>query len=170
MTELVKVRGLSRRGVRVGNGMLRSTATRVLDLDNAVSRRDLSKHSAIGQFVVVGDVEAAVASGAVSTNGTTITVSTSAGTLLREDGSTVAIGAQTNQALAAVPDTTNPRIDIVVANNGTGAVTQVAGTAAASPVPARPANDTTVLAQVRVAANASTPAGVVITDVAPRLL
>lgn len=170
MTELIKIRGLSRKGVRIGNGQVTNVANRVVDLDDAATRRDLQHHSAIGQYISAGDIPAAVASGAVSTNGTTTTVTTSAGTLKRDDGSTVAIGVQTNQALASAPDVTNPRIDLVVVNNTTGAVTQVAGTAAASPVPAQAATGTTALAQLRVAANATTPAGVVITDVAPRLL
>ena len=150
--------------------MVTSTANRVVDLDNVASRQALTHHSAIGQFVTVGDIPAAVASGVVSTNGTTITVTTSAGTLLREDGGTVTVAAANNQALASAPDGTNPRIDLVVVNNGTGAVSQVAGTAAATPLPARPTGDVTVIAQVRVAAAAATAAGIVITDVAPRLV
>jgi hypothetical protein len=169
MTELVRVRGLNRRGVRINTGRVTNQRTSVIDLDNGKTRSDLSHHSAIGQLIVVGDATTAVASGAVSTNGTTTTISTSAGTLLREDGTTVTIGAQANQALASAPDATNPRIDLVLVNNGSGAVTQQAGTAAATPVIPRPTGDVTVLATVRVSANATTPAGVVITDVAPRL-
>jgi hypothetical protein len=170
MTELVKVRGLSRRGVRVGNQIISNTATKVVDLDDSKTRQALGHHTAIGQVFSVGDVLAAVKTGVVSTNGTTTTVSTSAGTLLREDGVTVTVAATPNQALAAAPDATNPRIDLVVVNNGSGAVTQQAGTAAATPVAPRPTGDVTVIATVRVANGATTPAGVTITDVAPRLV
>lgn len=169
MTELIRVRGLSRRGVRVGSGMLTSSATRVVDLDSGTNRRDLSKHSAIGQFIVVGEEDLAVATGVVVTNGTTTTYSVSAGTLLRQDGQTVTVAAQTNTALGTAPDATNPRIDVVSVTPA-GAVAYTAGVAAATPVaPAPPAGNTPV-ARLRVANGATTPAGVVITDVAPRLV
>lgn len=168
MTELIRVRGLNRRGVRVGTGMLTSRATRVIDLDSGANRRDLSKHSAIGQFIVVGEEDLAVATGVVVSNGTTTTYSVSVGTLLRADGTTVAVTAVSNQAITAA-DVTNPRIDLVTVTPA-GAIVYLAGTAAATPVVPAPAAGNTVLARLAVAANAATPAGVVITDVAPRLL
>lgn len=168
MTELIRIRGLNRRGVRVGTGMLTSKVTRVLDLDSGTARRDLSKHSAIGQFIVVGEEDLAVATGVVVSNGTTTTYSVSAGTLLRGDGVTVTVNAVSNQAITA-PDGSNPRIDLVSVTPA-GAIVYSAGTAAASPVVPAPAAGNTVLARLAVATSATTPAGVVITDVAPRLL
>lgn len=169
MAELVRVRGLSRQGIRLGNIVVRNNVTKVIDLDDAKTRQALAHHSAIGAVTVVGDIGAAIQTGVVCTNGTTTTVTTSAGTLTREDGQVVTVAGANNQALASAPDATNPRIDLVVVNNGSGAVSQQAGTAAATPAIPRPTGDVTTIARLNVAANASTPAGVVITDVAPRL-
>jgi hypothetical protein len=169
MAELVEVRGLNRRGVRIGTKTVTNKSSSVIDLDDAVTRRDVSKHTTIGALAILGSVPVAVASGAVVSNGTTTTISTTAGSLLRNDGQVVTVAAVNNAALASAPDATNPRIDLVVVDNASGAVTNVAGTAAATPVIPVPAAGKTVLATVRVAANASTSAGVVITDVAPRL-
>lgn len=167
MTELVKLRGLSRKGVRVGNGQLTNTVNRVVDLDDPTSRRDLQHHSAIGQFISVGDIPAAVATGAVTTSTGNAQVGVTAGTLKREDGQTVTISA--NAALATAADATNPRISLVTAANADGALAVTAGTAAATPTVPRPPADVTVLAQVRVLPSGG-PGPTVVTDVAPRLL
>lgn len=167
MAELVKVRGLTRQGIRLGGTTVRNTTSVVIDLDDLPTRKAVAHHSAIGQLVVVGDIALAVATGVVVTNGTTTTYSVSAGTLTREDGQTVTVGAVSNQAITA-PDSTNPRLDIVSVTPA-GAIVYAAGTAAATPVlPAAVAGNHR-LAVLAVAANATTPAGVVITDVAPRL-
>lgn len=169
MAELVKVRGLNRgRGVSVNNKLLTSTRSTVVDLDDPTTRRDVQRHTTLGALIVVGDAPVAVATGAVVSNGTTTTWSVSAGTLLRNDGQTVTVGALNNQAITAA-DATNPRIDLVVVDNASGVVAKQDGTAAATPAIPVPAAGKTVLATLRVAANAATPAGVVITDVAPRL-
>ena len=168
--ELVSVRGLQRgRGIRLGTTSVNNTQTKVIDLDNAAHRRDLGHHSAIGQVVVIGPVPVAVASGVVASAGTTLSFSTTAGTLVRDDtGQTITVAAVNNSALTAA-DGTNPRIDLIVVNNNSGAVTKVDGTAAASPFPPAPTAGTTPIAQVRVNAGATTAAGSTYTDVAPRM-
>lgn len=176
MTELVKVRGLNRqRGIRVGGGSLTSAATRVVDLDDGASRRDLAHHSAIGQYVVVGDADAAVKTGVVVSNGTTTTYSVSAGTVVAQANAdqnrpeaTLTVNAVSNQAITA-PDGSNPRIDLVHVDLTSGAIGYTAGTAGATPAkPATPANKL-LLATLTVAAGATTPAGVVVADKALRM-
>lgn len=168
MTELVKIRGLSRKGVRIGSGRLVNSVTRVVDLDDAVTRRDLSHHSAIGQFITVGDTDVAVSSGVVASAGTTLSYSVSAGVLLLENGSTVTVGAVSNVALTAA-DVTNPRIDLIHVDKSSGAVAKTDGTAAASPKPPSAPSGKVAVAQVLVVAGATTLAGTTYTDVAPRL-
>lgn len=170
MAELVKVRGLNRKGVRIGSRTITNGKTVVVDLDDAITRRDVSRHSTLGALVVVGDSPAAVttAAGLAVTAGTTTTVSSAAGTVLREDGASIAYTASNNQTVTAA-DATNPRIDLVSRPLAGGALTVTAGTAAASPVPPlTPANNIAV-ATVRVPANASASTQYTITDVAPRL-
>lgn len=167
MAELVRVRGLNRQGIRIGGQVVKNNATAIIDLDDGKTRQAVAHHTAIGQLIVVGDAPLAVLTGVLVTNGTTTTYSVSAGTLQREDGQVVTVGALANQAITA-PDVTNPRIDLVSVSP-VGAIVYSAGTAAATPAIPVPAAGNVVLAQLRVAANASTPAGVVITDVAPRL-
>lgn len=165
--ELVRVRGLNRRGVRVGSKIITSSATTVINLDDGPTRRDVSKHSAIGALFVVGDALAAFSSGVVASAGTTLSFSVSAGVLAREDGN-VTVAGVSNSALTAA-DATNPRIDLIVVDAVTGATSKVDGTAAASPVaPVTPSGKIPV-ATVRVAALATTAAGTTYTDVAPRL-
>jgi hypothetical protein len=168
MAELVKVRGLNRnRGVRVKGLSLVAGTSKVVDLDDPVTRRDVSQHSALGAIVTMGEVPAAVVSGVVTTAGTGLTVSVSAGSLLLDiNGQTVAVGASANFALTAA-DATNPRLDLITVNNSTGAVAKVDGTAAATPAPGTAAVGTTAIAVVRVNANATAPTS--ITDVAPRM-
>jgi hypothetical protein len=174
MAELVRVRGLARRGIRIGRtsggaAMVANNKTRVIDLDDGVTRRELAHHAAIGQVAVVGDAPYAVQSGVVTTNGTTTTVTVSAGVLLLPTGGTRAVAGVTNQAITAA-DATNPRIDLVLVNLATGAITLQAGTAAASPqAPVSGTYNLYPIASIRVAANAAAPADVVITDLAYRL-
>lgn len=167
MAELVRVRGLSRQGIRLGGTTVRNNTTVIIDLDDGNTRKAVAHHTAIGQLIVVGDAPLAVASGVVVTNGTTTTYSVSAGTLTREDGQVVTVSAVSNQAITA-PDGSNPRIDLVSVSP-VGAIVYSAGTAAATPLIPVPAVGNTVIARLAVAAGATTPAGVVITDVAPRL-
>lgn len=166
MAELVRVRGLSRRVVRLGTKSINNKATSVVDLDDPVTRRDVGHHSTLGALVIFGTVVAAVSSGAVVSNGTTTTFSVTAGTLLRsDDGTTVAIPAGTNTALGTAPNVTNPRLDLVVADVVTGAVSQVAGTAAVAPQQPAVPSGKIPLATLRVAANAAAPADVVVTNI-----
>jgi hypothetical protein len=166
MAELIKVRSLTRRGIRIGNSLVGNTQTVIVDLDDPIVRRDLQHHSAIGALVVFGETLAAV-TGAQVTPGTTTTVSSAAGSLLRRDG-TVTFAAANNQAVTAA-DVTNPRIDLLSRNAVTGAVTITAGTAAATPVaPVAPVGQVAI-ATILVPANAASSAAYTITDVAPRL-
>jgi len=83
-----------------------------------------------------------------------MTVQCSAGTIYMADGTRFAIDAVASIAVTAA-DATNPRIDIVYVSS-LGAVTYLAGTAAATPAaPATPAGGMLV-AQISVAANATT--------------
>ncbi len=172
MPELVKIRGLARRGVRIGATgdvtpakTVSSKATAIINLDDPITRRDVARHSAIGSLTVVGDVFAAVRGCAVS-QGTGLTINIGAGTLFREDSvDPVAVAAASVTLVAA--DVANPRIDLVVVNTWTGAVTAVAGTAAATPQPPGLPANSVGLAQVRVNAGATTPAFV--RDVTPRM-
>lgn len=166
MAELVKIRGLGRKGVRIGNTTVTNKKSVVIDLDDAKTRRDVERHSAIGALVVVGEAPAAV-TGATVTAGTTTTVSSAAGTLVREDG-TVTFAAANNQAVSAA-DGSNPRIDLVSRDLVSGAITITAGTAAASPVaPVTPAGKVAI-ATVLVPTSATASSEYTITDVAPRL-
>lgn len=168
MAELIKVRGLTRSGggVRVNKKMIKSTKTVVLDLDDAVTRRDLARHMAIGALVVVGDAATAIKSGLVVSAGTGLSYSVTAGTLLRESGNQLDVAAVTNSALTAA-DVTNPRIDLVHVNNESGAIAKTDGTPAATPFPPATPVGVTALAHVRVNAGATAPTS--ITDVGLRL-
>lgn len=167
MAEFVKIRGLDRRGVRIGGLVATNAKTIVVDLDDARTRRDVSRHSAIGALFSVGETDVAIESGAVVTPGTTTTVSISAGVIGRDYGADIAIAAAANQAVTV--DATNPRWVLVSADKNSGATTVTLGTPAATPVlPATPTDDV-VLAQVYVPAAAASSAAYTITDVAPRL-
>lgn len=169
MTELIRVRGLNRSSnVRVGKGKLSPTKTTVLDLDDGTTRRDLAHHSAIGQYVVVGGTDVAVVSGVVASAGTGLSFSVSAGSLLRNDGSTITVAGVSNSALTAA-DSSHPRVDLIVVDKASGAASKVDGTAAVAPVaPATPSGKLAI-AEVLVATSATTSAGTTYTDVAPRL-
>lgn len=169
MAEFIKVRGLTRSGggLRINKKAVKSNKTIVLDLDDAVTRRDLARHMSIGALVVVGDVHVAVASGVVASAGTTLSYSVTAGSLKRDDGSVIAVTAATNVALTIAA--ANPRIDVIHFDDYTGAIAKTDGTPAASPTPAPTPIGKTAIALVRVNANATTAAGTTYTDVAPRL-
>jgi hypothetical protein len=170
MTELIKVRGLTRSGggVRINKKKVTSTKTVAFDLDDTVTRRDLARHAAIGAIVVVGDLSTAIGSGVVTSAGTGYSYSVTAGTLKRENGADVTVAAVTNVAHTAA-DVTNPRIDVIHVDDADGTVAKTNGTAAATPNPPLTPAGKTAIAQVRVAAGATTAAGTTYTDVAPRL-
>lgn len=173
MSSFIKVRAISRsQQVRIGNTKVTRDQWVAIDVDNAVVRRDLERHSAFGAVVAVGPITAspgvAITSGGVVDEGvsaTDLAIRVTAGTLRKEDGSTVAIVAGTPSVSAA--DVTNPRIDNVVVTNTTGVVTIVAGTAAALPVAAAVAVNTTKLAEIAVPANDTAITNSQITDWTP---
>jgi hypothetical protein len=115
---------------------------------NAI-RRDLQRHSALGAIQVVGSLTASNASvvvvtGAVCSAGSGSNISVTAGELRdRSTGAYVAVPSSSNSPAVTNNASGNPRIDLAVADNASGAVTVVAGTAAAAPVaPATPAGKT----------------------------
>lgn len=168
MTDLIKIRGLSRQRIRVGGAVLSNTTTRVVDLDSGTARRDLAHHSAIGQYIVVGDTPGAIATGVVASSGTTLSYSVTAGTLLVEGAGTITVNAVSNVALTAA-DATNPRIDLIQVDMQSGAISKKDGTAAATPFAPVVDDGKLPIATFRVAANATTSAGVTITDKGLRL-
>lgn len=91
-----------------------------------------------------------------------MTVSVAAGTIYMADGQRFASGGNAALAVTAA-NTSNPRIDIIYVS-ATGIISYLAGTAAASPtVPTVPIGGQ-LLAQIAVAANATTITGANITD------
>lgn len=168
MAQYVKVRGLERAGVRVGKKTVTNKKTSYFDLDNAVTRQSIARHSAIGKLVVFGSPTTVIASGAVASAGTTLSYSVTAGTLGREDGAVIAIAAVLNQALTAA-DVTNPRVDLIHVDNVTGVVAKTDGTAAATAIPPLLPAGKTQVATVRVAAGATAAVGTTYTDVGQRL-
>lgn len=174
MAEFIKVRGLSRKGngVRVNKKMVDNTRTRVFDLDDAVTRRDIARHTTLGQLIVVGDTDYALAAtGAVVSAGTTTTVSVSLGSLKVANAggttSTVVIAAVANTAVAANASGVD-RTDIIQVNTTTGAATVKTGNAATLPTMAPDAGNITI-ATVKVPSPLGSSASYIITDVAPRL-
>lgn len=172
MSLYLPVRAISRsQSVRVGNQRLTSTATSYVDISDGKTKRELQNHQALGSVVVVGQLTAnnsdvVVTTGGLGSAGTGLSVNVSAGELRnRSTGVYVAGASATNQALTA-NSSGNPRVDLVVWDNTTGAVSVVTGTAAASPVAPTAAAGTTPLFTVAVANGASAPG--TITDVRPR--
>lgn len=178
MALYLPVRALNRSSkIRIDNQTVAPGTTTYVDISKGSVAKEVASHSAIGQLLVVGPVSASntdiiVASGAVIDQGASaadLILGVSLGELrTRSTGVHVAIGATVTAVTITTADGTNPRIDVVVADNATGAITAVAGTAAAVPVvPATPAGKT-ALARVAVAAAATGLANAVITDVRPR--
>jgi hypothetical protein len=175
MATFVKVRGLARRGFRVNNRQVTSGTVRVFDLDDGLTRRDISHHMSIGQLAIVDGTDAAVArTGAETTAGTTTTVSVAAGTVFQDSGvpgraaNSAAITASPNMAGITV-DPTNPRYALLSVPKTGGAPVLTLGAAAATPaVPALPANSVP-LSLVLIPAAAASSAAYTITDIAPRL-
>lgn len=175
MADFVKVRGLTRsgNGVRINNRAMKSTTTRVLDMDDGATRKELARHSALGHLVVVGDTDFAVSrTGAVVTPGTTSTVSVSAGTLKTANPSG---GVAPSQAIAAVANTAiaanalgAPRTDIVQVATATGVATVKTGVAATAAVVAPDAGNIAI-ATVTVPSPLGASTAYTITDVSPRL-
>lgn len=178
MAVYLPIRGLNRSSnVRVGNQKLTVDTTTYVDISDGNVRKALAHHSTLGQYIVVGGLTANnsdfyVETGAVVDQGSSasdLIVGVSAGDLVnRATGARVNVAATTTAATLAAADTTNGRIDLVVADGSTGAVTAVTGTPAATPVaPTTPAGKVP-LATVTVAANATGVANAAITDVRPK--
>lgn len=175
MAEFVRIRGLTRsgNGVRINSRSLKSSASRVVDLDDGATRRDLARHATLGQIVVMGNVDYAIARvGAVVTPGTTTTVSVSAGSLKVANpsggvASSITIAAAANQVVAANALGV-PRTDIVQVHTTTGVATVKTGVASTSPIVAADASNI-VIATVKVPSPIVSSAGYTITDVALRL-
>lgn len=175
MARFIRIRGLTRKGFRVGNSpnakQVTNNAETIVDLNDTPTRVALQHHATLGAFVVAGtsptaDGGSTVVSGGVGSAGSGLSVNTSAGEIRRDDGVYKALTAGTNTALGA-NSSGNPRIDLVqVDGTNGGAVAVTAGTPAASPVaPTTPAGKVP-LYTVAVADSASAPG--TITDVRPR--
>jgi hypothetical protein len=160
--------------VRIGNQSIKTTTNTYIDVDDAAVRKQLGYHSAIGAVYPTGpltDINVAVV---VEFNGgivtaTNLTPSVATGELYNRDTASyiTLTGTGTQTALVAPVTSGQSRIDLFVADNATGAVTPVAGTAAATgsqTVPATPAGKT-ALARVT-SVNGST--ALTIVDVRPR--
>jgi hypothetical protein len=126
--------------VRIGTKSLSPTDTTFVDLGDSIERRDLSKFSTLGAYVVVGGLiggalaDRVVVTGAVVTANSPedTTADVSAGKIYSEEVSgEVTIAASANQAFAAA-HATDERIDLVQVNVTTGAITVQAGTAHAT--------------------------------------
>lgn len=169
MSELLGIRALSRsQKIRIGQKQIKTNVTSFVNLSNPKVRRDLGHHAAIGAFLTVtpltytADSGYVLQGGAVSAKATPdMSVNVQAGVAKIND-TNVSFSA-TNKTVTAA-DATNPRFDIVVVNSS-GAVSVVAGTAAATPVlPAVPANSTT-LATLNIPAAATAVTSARISDV-----
>ncbi len=173
MAQYLPVRAFNRsQQVRIGKQRVTPTATTFVDISDALQRKELAYHSAIGAVIPVGPLSASnadvvVNSGAYTDEGAAnndLIVRTYAGTLRnRQTGATVSV-TQTDTTLSAA-DATNPRIDLIQVDATTGAVTKKTGTAAASPVAPTPDAGTIVVAQVSVPANDTAITTNQITDV-----
>lgn len=150
MAEYVKVRGLSRKGVRIGKVVVTSRSTVTLNLDDPKTRQELAHHTAIGQVVTVGEVAPAATAVSVvnsvdglilrPTSGTTVRgLDLSAGQVRQANGTLTTVNAIT--VTYAAPDATNPRVDLVQVIETTGVVSLVGGVARATG-PAAPAATT----------------------------
>jgi hypothetical protein len=157
--------------LRIDGQKILPTAISYVDVSKASVRKELAYHSSIGQVYVTGPLtgnnsNTVVVTGGAVTAGAGLSVNVSAGEIRdRSTGLYVAGLAATNSAIGANASG-NPRIDLVVWDNTSGAVSVVAGTAAVAPVaPATPAGKT-LLATVAVANGAGAPG--TITDLRPR--
>lgn len=53
MATYIGIRSLHRRGIRIGNTLVKPTETVEVNIDDAKVRRDLQRHSALGAVIVV---------------------------------------------------------------------------------------------------------------------
>jgi hypothetical protein len=136
MSLLHGFRSLARRtGIDVANKGFTDGATTWLNVDNRRVRRDLAKHSSIGQLIQAGipfyqaDDGVVEHGGKVTVRATGLTVDVSQVIATRANGSTVNHAADTVAVGAA--DATNPRIDIIALDTTTPNIVVIAGTATA---------------------------------------
>lgn len=161
MAEYVKVRGLSRTSLRIGSVKVTNKHTVVLNLDDSVTRQAIQRHSALGSLTIVGDVAPTNTAIDVITTGCQVAprdsgrvLDVAAGTITLAAGTTRAVAGGTVTVTAA--HATLPRVDLVSADNTTGALTITAGTARATgpAAPATPLNGVP-LAHVEVPPNSA---------------
>lgn len=172
MAVYLPIRALNRSSaIRVDGQKLSATVTSYVDISKGSVRKEIAYHSSIGQILHVGsitgsNVDQVVNAGGLVTAGAGLTVNVSVGEMrVRSTGAFVVGAAATNSTITANASG-NPRIDLVVWDNVTGAVSVIAGTAAASPVAPSASATQTPLATVAVANGAGAPG--TITDVRPR--
>lgn len=169
------IRALNRsQAVRIGRQRITATTTAYIDINDAKTRKELAYHSSIGAIYVVGPASASnsnsrVVSGGVVTAGTGLRVLVSTGEIKNSSTGAYVVGAAdpgSGGLALTTADGTNPRIDLVVWDGTSGALSKVDGVAAAVPVaPAVPAGKVP-LATVAVATSATAPG--TITDIRPR--
>lgn len=166
--------------VRIGKGatavLLQPNVTSYVDTSDGNVRRDLQRHSAIGSYIIVGNLSASTANivvdnGGAVVPGTGVTANVSAGDLHnRSTGAWINGAAATNQALTLTTSAGQSQVFLVQWDNTTGAVGVTAGTPATTGVqvaPATPAGKTP-LAQVTLANGAASVTTGNIVDVRPR--
>jgi len=161
MAEFLPVRALNRsQQVRINKQRVTTTKTTYVDLSNPTAKREFQHHSAIGAIFPVGPITATssefvVVQGANTDqgeSGTDMIVRTYAGVIKNRETGAVVNVAQADTTLSTA-DATNPRNDLIVVDETSGAVSKVTGTPAASPaVPSAPEGKLAV-AVVNVPAN-----------------
>lgn len=156
MSVLVSFRNYNRsQRVRVGGKVLNATSDTLLNVDSPRVQRDLARHSAIGAIhegargrIFQADDGYLTGGGVVANRATGLVVDISATSWV--NAAKVAGNAAAGTATVGAADGTNPRIDIVVVNTGSGAYSVVAGTATANATLAlqRPGQTTNTLAGI----------------------
>lgn len=136
MSLLIGFRTLARRsGFDVGSKSFVPQKTTWVNLDNKRVSRDLARHSAIGQLIQAGipffqnDDGVVDQGGKVTVRATGLVLDVSAVNFTRASGATGSGVAGT--ATVGAADATNPRIDAVVVDTTSGAISVAAGTATA---------------------------------------
>ena len=178
MSQLVPFRGFNRsQKVGLGGKDLRPNASTFINIDNPRVIRDLGRHSAIGSIFAVGsafyqnDDGYVEYGGSVTKQAAGLVLDVTTGGFRRANGAAGTITAGT--ATLGAADATNPRIDTIVVNTTTGAVSVIAGTATAGAHLSEPSRtgfragvgtvpaDRIVLAYVLLPATATNPTTVI---------
>lgn len=160
MPPYVKVQGTTRAPFRVNGQKVTNKGAITLDLGDPKTRLEYAHHVAIGRIISVGSVAPAVA-GTVVTKGGVVTPTTSAtvrGLDVTAGTTRVAAGTLNNFLATTVAfgaaDPTNPRVDLVIVSDTTGAISVVAGTAGVIPAAPAAGAGNTALAAVYIPATA----------------